>query len=431
MKRLIIKILHLLTRKVIKKYNPKVVAITGSVGKTAAKEAVFCVLSKKLKARRNVGNYNTEIGLPLTILGVENAPGKNPFAWIGIFMRALGLIMSKHEYPQVLVLEMGADKPGDIEELLKIVTPTVGVITAISATHTETFKSVAGVAREKGKVFRSVPKDGWIIANHDDPEVAKLAQTSQAQKIFYGTKQSDEVGICASEIAVSMSSSNKTGIAGISFKIHTNGTVTPIILKDVLGEHQIYPALAAASVAQALGLHMVDVAEGLQELVPQPGRMRVLGGVKHTVIIDDTYNSSPMAVQRAIEALVSVKDNGKTFAVLGDMLELGSLSEDEHRKIGRFALKAGIDVLITVGERARDIARGARKVGMSQDSIFEFDTTDDAGRFVQRRMEEGDIVLVKGSQGIRMERVVKEIMAQPQKANKLLARQSEDWLKRK
>jgi UDP-N-acetylmuramoyl-tripeptide--D-alanyl-D-alanine ligase len=138
-----------------------------------------------------------------------------------------------------------------------------------------------------------------------------------------------------------------------------------------------------------------------------------------------------MAVQRAIEALVSVKDNGKTFAVLGDMLELGSLSEDEHRKIGRFALKAGIDVLITVGERARDIARGARKVGMSQDSIFEFDTTDDAGRFVQRRMEEGDIVLVKGSQGIRMERVVKEIMAQPQKANKLLARQSEDWLKRK
>jgi UDP-N-acetylmuramoyl-tripeptide--D-alanyl-D-alanine ligase len=420
MKIILIKILHSLTRNAIKKYKPKVVAITGSVGKTATKEAIFSVLSKKLNARRNVGNYNTEIGLPLTILGIEKAPGKNPFAWLGIYFHALGMILSKKDYPEVLILEMGADKPGDIEELVKIAPPYIGIITAITPAHTEMFKSISGVAREKGKIFKSIKKEGWIIVNYDDKEVAKIASTSIAQKIGYSINSGDEINVCASEIAVSKSDKTSTGILGISFKLHTNGTVTPIILKDVLGEHQVYPALAASGVAQALGLHMVDVAEGLESLTPQPGRMRILEGIKHTVLIDDTYNASPVAVERAIEALVSVKGKAKKYAVLGDMLELGSMSEEEHKKLGRFASKQNIDVLITVGERARDIARGAQKAGMNQDSIFEFDTTDEAGRFVQSRMEKGDIILVKGSRGMGMEDVVREIMAQPQKANELL-----------
>ena len=219
----------MLARRVIKKYKPKVVAITGSVGKTATKEAVFSVLEKKFYARRNIGNYNTEIGLPLTIIGVP-APGRNPFKWLSIYMRALGLIIIKTRYPEVLILEMGADKPGDIAELLGIAKPLIGIITAVSPVHTEKFNSVAGVAREKGKIFRAVERDGWIIVNNDRSEVYDIAQKCDAKKVYIGMCGSGEINVCSSEVAISMSEKQETGIAGMSFKLHTDGKVIPIIL---------------------------------------------------------------------------------------------------------------------------------------------------------------------------------------------------------
>ncbi|OJI06181.1 hypothetical protein BK004_04935 [bacterium CG10_46_32] len=431
MKTLLLSFLHTLTRAVVKKYRPIVIAITGSVGKTATKEAVYAVIATKQRARRSRGNYNTEIGLPLTILAIDWAPGRSPIKWFAVFLRAFGLLVKTQTYPEVLVLEMGTDKPGDIAELLRIVTPTIGVITAISLVHTEQLGDLAGVAREKGSMFRAIGREGTIMVNQDDPEVVKIAEFSHSQRISYSAKQSEGVDVYASEISISRSESSETGIQGMSFKIQTKGTVTPVLINDSLGEHWVYPALVAAAVSQALGLHMVDVAEGLRNFKPEPGRMRVLLGIKHTTIIDDTYNASPASMAAALETVTKLSSKGTTFAVLGDMLELGALSEEEHKKIGRIVAKLPLDVvLITVGERSRDIARGARAAGKEEERVFEFGNVQEAGLFVQNRMEKGDVVLVKGSRGMHMEKIVKEIMAEPLRAKELLVRQSAEWLRK-
>jgi UDP-N-acetylmuramoyl-tripeptide--D-alanyl-D-alanine ligase len=294
------------------------------------------------------------------------------------------------------------------------------VITAITPVHTEQFNGLEGVAREKGKLFRAIARVGWVVVNGDDEFVEKIASTCKAQKINYAINKVETATVKASEISVSRSNKVATGIAGVSFKLMTNGTVTPVLLKGVLGEHQVYSALVAASVAQIFEVNMDDIAEGLRKAHKQPGRMRIIEGIKHTTIIDDTYNASPKPMECAIKTASELETDGKTFAVLGDMLELGSISEDEHSKIGNLVAKSGIDVLICVGERARDIARGAESAGMSEDKVFRFSVPEDAGLFVQRRIEQGDLILVKGSRGIGMEKVVKEIMAHPENAGELL-----------
>ena len=419
MKKIIIKLLHSLTRSVLKKYKPTIIAITGSVGKTATKEAVFVVLSSKYRVRKNAKNYNTEIGLPLTILGTR-PPAKSFYKWCRVFWRGLGLLLFKQAYPEMLVLEMGAGRPGDIAELVGIVKPKVGVITAIAATHTEQFGSVAGVAKEKGKLYRAIDKDGFMVVNQDDKEVIKLAEAGKGKIVSCGITTGDEVAVRGSEIAVSRSNENLTGISGMSFKLITEGTVTPVLLRDVLGEHQVYPALAAAAVGQIFDIHSVDVAEALGKVIPQAGRMRLLPGIKHTLIIDDTYNASPVSVAAALRAVAELDGEAKKYVVLGDMLELGSLSESEHQKAGKLVAKYKFDVLVAVGEKSRDIARAAHAGGMSHDFIFEFEHAEEAGRFVQDRIEQGDVVLVKGSRAMAMEKIVKEIMAEPEKASELL-----------
>ncbi|MBI1961380.1 MAG: hypothetical protein HYS45_01610 [Parcubacteria group bacterium] len=428
MKHLLIKLLHALARRVIAKYRPIVVAITGSVGKTAAKEAVYAAIKKKFKTRRSRGNYNTDIGVPLAIFDIDWKPGRSPIRWCAVLLRAASLLVRPCSYAKVLVLEMGADKPGDIAALTAIAPPDIAVITAISAAHTEQFGDIAGVAKEKGTLFKAVRPDGWIVVNRDNAEVAKLADKSNAQKAAYGLAEAEGVDVFASDIRVSETNDAETGIAGMSFKVHAAGSVTPVLIRNALGSHWAYPALVAASVAGILGVNMVEVAEGLGELKLEPGRMRIVPGIKRTTIIDDTYNASPASVKAALQASADLYRPGTVFAVLGDMLELGSLSEGEHRAIGKLVASLGIDVLITVGERARDMARGAREAGMAEERVFEFGTTQEAGLFVQNRMEKGDLVLVKGSQGMHMEKIVKEIMAEPRRANELLVRQSAEWL---
>lgn len=420
MKSIIIKLLRFLGRRIIKKYKPSVIGITGSVGKTAAKEAVAAVLASKYRVRKSEGNYNTEIGLPLTIIGVKSGQ-KSPIKWLTIFIKALGLIALKFDYPKMLVLEMGADKAGDISYLLKIATPQVGIITSIAPVHTEGFGSVETIAREKGKLFRAVPRDGWLVVNLDDKEVERLSQTSVAHKITYGINHAGEADMKARECRVNYSNQSATGIAGISFKLVTENNVTPVVLPGVLGEHQIYPSLIAAAVGKIFGINLVVVAESLRHAPLSAGRMRILPGIKHTIIIDDSYNSSPLAASRALRSVAGLEvDGAHRFAVLGDMLELGSISEREHRRLGQLAAELKFDVLLTIGERAKDIARGAVKAGMSADSIFSFANADEARLFIQPRIKEGDVILVKGSRGIHLEIVVKEIMAQPEKAKELL-----------
>ncbi len=418
MKKLLKKILRALASAILRKYNPDVIAITGSVGKTSTKEAIFIVLEQKFNVRKNIKNYNNEIGIPLTIIGKESG-GKSLFRWLSVGFAGLRLILFKDKkYPQILILELGADHPGDIKYLASFVKPKIGIITAVAPVHTEFFKNLESVAKEKGELIKALPKDGLAILNNDDKLVAEMASLTKAKILTFGFGANSGVG--ASEIK------NNTGI---NFKIRYQGNVLPVTLENIIASHLIYSVLPAFAVGARYNLNLIEIAAALKKYKSPPGRMNLISGIKKTQIIDDTYNSSPQAAAAALKVLTGLKvpPGSRRYAVLGDMLELGGLSEPAHREIGALVAELNIDVLITVGELSRDIAKNAKTAGMSEDLIFSFAATSEAGKFLQSRIGDGDIILIKGSQGMRMEKIVKEIMADPQFANELLVRQGKEW----
>jgi UDP-N-acetylmuramyl pentapeptide synthase len=217
-------------------------------------------------------------------------------------------------------------------------------------------------------------------------------------------------------------------LGGIHFKLHAQGSVIPVDLPGVLGAHQVLPALIAAAVGLHMGMHLVEIADALKSYQSPPGRMRLIPGIKQTLIIDDSYNASPAAVAAALETLAQFEMAGRTIVALGNMAELGKGSETAHAEVGRMVVDVA-DMLVTVGDLGKEIARSAERAGMSRDVIFTFDQSTEAGRFLQDRIQPLDVLFVKGSQSMRMEKIVKELMAEPLRARELLVRQEPTWLK--
>jgi len=422
-------ILRLFSKAILDKYNPEVIAITGSVGKTSTKEAIYSVLSSTYNCRQNIKNYNNEIGIPLTIINAK-AGGKNFFKWLIVFLKAIKILIFKDKkYPNILILEMGADHPGDIKYLTSFVPIKVAVITSVAPVHLEFFETVEKIAKEKNNLVKAVSKNGYVLLNADNRLVYKMKEKSAGKVLTFGfTPHSD---VLAKEISISHNISYKdvSTIQGVSFKLHYDGKTLPILLPKVLGEHLVYTALAAISVGIIYDLNFHEIIESLKKFEPPRGRMNIIKGIKNTLIIDDTYNSSPLAVKKALHLLsqINLNNHHKKFAVLGDMLELGNITQQAHEEIGQAVVDYKADYLITVGEMSRDMVRAAVKRGMNKDKCFNFKNSIEAGRFLQDKISEGDLVLVKGSQGTRMERVVKEVMAEPQKAKDLLVRQDKSW----
>ncbi len=429
MKKIVQKILYVLARRVLKKYKPEVIGITGSMGKTSTKEAIFAVLSAKFRARQNLKNYNNELGLPLSVLGVPSGR-KSVIKWLGVIFHGLKLWIGRDEnYPQILVLEMGADHPGDIKYLTELAPCKVGVVTGIGPAHLEFFESVEKIIKEKRIIVSHLKPDGFAVLNRDDEKVFEMRDKTRAKVLTYGFGVDAEVR--AQEESVI---GEGVEIKGMNFKLSYAGAMVPIFLSGVLGRQHIYAALAGAAVGIIHGMNLVEVAESLKRYTAPKGRMNLIPGIKRTLIIDDTYNASPIPVEAALGVLQSIKlpaEDDKKFAVLGDMLELGSFSEEGHKQVGRAASASGVDFLVTVGERSRDISRAAKEAGMSEDKISNFPTPEEAGLFVQGKMKQGDVVLVKGSQGMRMEKVVKELMAEPLMAAELLVRQDPEWARKR
>lgn len=425
MKKSVQKILYFLAKLVLKKYKPEVIGITGSMGKTSTKEAIFAVLSSQFRVRQNLKNYNNEIGVPLSILGVESGY-KSIFKWLEVFLKSLKLILfSDPNYPRILILEMGADHPGDIKYLTDLVPLKVGVVAGIGPAHLEFFESIDKIVKEKRLIVSRLEPDGHAVLNRDDKEVYGMRDKTRAKVLTYGFDE--EAGVRALEEGVI---GEGVKIEGINFKLSYEGSTVPVFIPGVLGRQHIYAALGGAAIGIIYGLNLVEIAESLKNYKAPKGRMNLVPGIKNTLIIDDTYNASPIPTERALEVLQSVKlpETNQKFAVLGDMLELGGFSEEGHRQVGRVVAKSGIDYLITVGEKSRDITRGALESGMAEDKVFNFSTPEEAGKFVQNKMKQGDVVLVKGSQGMRMEKVVKELMAEPLMACQLLVRQDKEWV---
>ena len=416
--------LGVLTRCIIKKYRPRIVAITGSVGKTSAKAAVAAVLRQRFRVGFSEKNFNNELGVPLTVLQCD-APGRSPLAWVGVYVRGLWLLCANDPlFPQVLVLEMGADHPGDIAHLMKIAPPDIGIVTAVSAAHTEFFGSVADVLNEKKRLVVNLPADKLAIINADDPLLVGIIPEITAHYISFGG--ADQATVRSRAIQLSYTDDGR--LLGTEARVVCGDEEFDISIPGVAGEPVVNAALVGAAVGNAMKLSNTDIQNGLMHFCPPAGRMTILGGIKKSLIIDDTYNSSPRAAEAALRALANISGVLRRIAVLGDMRELGALTESMHREIGRLVFELGIDLLVTVGASARFIADEARTKGMSEDSIFSFDASPEAGMFVQERMHEGDLILVKGSQGVRCEKIVKEIMADPLQAEKLLVRQDPTWI---
>lgn len=423
------KILCKMAVLVLKKYNPKIVGITGSVGKTSAKEAIGAVLAGKFRVRKTEKNYNNEIGLPLTIIGIEG--GENSILrWGMVFLKWIWVLIFPIEYPEILVLEMGADRPGDIKYLTSFIKPNAGVITDFSSSHIEFFKNIEGVAKEKSILVKELDEKGLAVINADNPLVAKLEDQLKCAVITFGF--SDAAQMRATDINFSFGEDQE--LKGLSFKLNYKGTTLPVRLNNVLAKHQVYSALAAVAVGVGFGINLVEAGASLEKFSFPVGRMNLISGIKKSHIIDDTYNSSPTSAAAAINALNEInivavpneKKSGKII-VLGDMLELGNEEEEKHREIGRRIAEVGCDIFMAVGKRIKWAGEEMAKAGFPQEKIFYFENPMEAGKKLKDLISEGDHILVKGSQGMRMEKAVEEIMQNPNEAKKFLCRQTKHW----
>jgi UDP-N-acetylmuramoyl-tripeptide--D-alanyl-D-alanine ligase len=427
-KKVIEKVLTWEAKRVIKKYNPKIVGVTGSVGKTTTKDAIYTVMASSFHTRKSEKSFNSEIGVPLTILGLPNA-WSNPFLWLKNIIQGFWLGTFTSKYPQWLVLEIGADRPGDIERVTQWVKPDVSVITRFGEVpvHVEYFPTVDDLIVEKGYLAHALKEHGVLILNHDDKRVASFGEQVLHRKITYGFEYGS--GVHALDEKIMYGPYQHTDIefpCGEAFTLSYDGKTYPLELHSSLGKQHVYPMLAAFAVGVSQGIAPEKISDSLKNHITPRGRMKFIAGIKDTLLIDDTYNSSPVAAHAALNAMKDLKELGRKIAVLGDMMELGEYSVNEHKKIGTAA--AGIvDVLVTVGIRSRGTAEAALDAGLSEKNILQFENSQEAGKFLENVIQEGDIILVKGSQSMRMERIVEELMAHPEKASELLVRQDPQW----
>ena len=415
--------LRLLARLTIAKYKPAIVGVTGNVGKTSAKLAIAAVMASDRRTRASAKNFNNELGLPLNIIGdFDSTEG------IGVWFRAIwtgvrNLIFTV-DYPEVIVLEYGVDRPGDMNYLLSIAKPQIGAVTAVGRipVHVEFFSGPEGVAKEKSKLVSFLPATGFAILNADDPLVLKMAEQTRAHVITFGFSPKADLRLTNFKNRFDA----ETGEAGIAFKLNYGGASVPVRIDGVFGKTAAYASAVAAATGLVFGMNLVKIAESIGHYTGPAGRLRAIPGIHESMLIDDTYNASPHAMMEAIEALKGLSAK-RRIAVLGDMLELGKYTMEAHQEVGRSIAK-NADLLVTVGTRAKFIAEAAGKAKMPKKDIMSYESVAEAAAYLSSIVKKGDLVLLKGSQGVRMEKVTKALMAEPLKAKELLVRQSPVWL---
>ena len=417
MKKIIQKILKFLTKRVLSKQQPSIITVTGSIGKTSTKEGVYFAIKGLDGVKRSLKNYNNELGVPFTVaLWNGKAPGKNIFRWKMVFCRLIfySLFKSKN-YPKWLVLEIGSDKPGDLQYLMEMIPSgilKVAVLTAVFGVHLEFFKTIEAIYQEKTTPFKYVSQDGFILVNADncDFERIKKEHSSKIKVVSYGFEKLARHNLADVGGQADISAFDfKVGENGLNFKVKTLKGEYEFLLNQAISAYQCYPILAGVATALGLDMDIKQALDGLKEKQPMQGRMRLIEGINNSLIIDDTYNSSPEAAKYALKALKELPRNGRKIAVLGDMLELGKDSLKLHQEIENFAKNLDIDIVVTFGKEKQ------------------FNNHQKASDYLKNLIKPNDTILIKGSQGVRMERVVKESMAHPENANDLLVRQTDEW----
>lgn len=402
------------TARYLKHHKPILVVVTGSVGKTSTKQAIATVLSEKYRVRAHAGNHNTTMSAPLAIVGVEYPENIRSFgAWRQV-LKAMNLRISEEKDVDVIVQELGTDAPGDIKKFGHYLRPNVAVVTAVSEEHMEFFGTVDAVAAEELSVAHF---SELTIINRDDIDerYASLADTHTIDTYGLGEK---------AEYRLEVREANPLD-GRIGQLICPEWGEVPLNLQ-LVGDHSLKAAVAAACVGAKLGLTSEQVAVGVSKIKPTPGRMQILRGLDETTLIDDTYNSSPLAVSAALETLYKIEAPMR-IVILGSMNELGAMSAQAHEKVGSLCDASKLDFVVTIGEEARKyLAPAAGKKGCQ---VKEFLSPYEAGAFVHSVMKPGAVILAKGSQnGVFAEEALKILLHSTEDEQRLV-RQSESWLK--
>lgn len=395
----------------------KLIVVAGSVGKTSTKTAIAAMLSQKYRVRMHEGNYNTEITVPLAILGIPLPEDiRSIKQWRQVF-RAAQVRINQPPDVDIIVQELGADHPGDIERFGKYLRPDVAVISAVTAEHMEYFKTMDAVAHEE---LSAANFSDLAIINRDDIDGKYASFLTNPNVLTYGTSDAAEYHFKSENFDV------KQGHQGSLVAPEFAQPMQAVI--KVIGEHNLRPVVAGCVVGLKLGLAPAEIATGLAKIAPIPGRMQLLQGGLGSTIIDDSYNAQPAAYMAAIETFLSIDAPGR-IALLGSMNELGSFSQEEHEKLGRMFHPDIVDWVITVGEEAgKYLAPAAHSQGCQ---IKTFLNAVEAGAFAHQVLKPNDLILVKGSQDkIFTEEAIKILLLHPED-NRLLVRQSPSWMAHK
>jgi len=414
-KNIVLGFLTALARLKLRRLRLFVVGVTGSIGKTSTKDAIYTILKHRYRVYSSKKSFNTEFGMPLAILE-QDSGFSSALKWIRILFGATWNAFVGGRHMQMLVLEMGVDMPGDMGKLLKLVHPQIGVMTNIKPVHLANgqFKDLDDIFAEKRKLVDCLPEKGIAILNADDRYLLALKDTLKCRVIWYGSTETADLRVL--ELAQTP--------RGLEFAVSYKGE-TVLACAAVLGMFQIYVLLPAIAVALTQGFTLEEAAGALKEYRLPPGRMNPILGIKESLIIDSSYNASPEATKQALDVLAG--SDGRRIAVLGNMNELGDGSEHRHREIGRY-VPGRADALLTVGEAARWICDEAVAAGFPKGATACFDDARAAGEFMKKFIEKHDTILVKGSQNkVRLERLVKYIMQEPERAGELLVRQGPAW----
>ena len=468
---------HLLSKLVLKKYNPAIIGIIGKVERESTSQATFTVLSSKFSVRQNIGTIKQRNEIPLTILGLKES--HSILGNLSNLFRAFSLIFLKKDYPEILIFKIPVERSKDIKFLTGLLSPYLKAIVvsseAILSESLENFqllvKSLTRTSleqyptkKEERTKGRRLSKNCQIILNYDNTMARKaiknnrktfglseasdiraadilfqIPKTAEFSEEVHPVRNSAETSDPAARVINVRTQSlqaeeyfSNNGVKWeesdkifISFKVIYQGKIVPIRLFGTLGVRQVYAALGAVGAGIAFGMNLLEISESLKKYRTPAGMMKIIKGIKYTLIIDNTYNADLASTSDALDVL-SVTKGIRKVVVLGDMmLPLGAFQEKEHRKIGARVAKIA-DLLFTVGSRAKFIADGAFKAGMDKANIFEFFNQEKAGRTLQNKIKQGDIVLISGSEVMHLEQIVREIMAEPRRAKKLLARHNEN-----
>ncbi|HUS15892.1 MAG TPA: UDP-N-acetylmuramoyl-tripeptide--D-alanyl-D-alanine ligase [Chloroflexia bacterium] len=350
----------------------KVIAITGSIGKTSTKEYTSNVLARCYKVLRSEGNLNSETGLPLSVLRLER----------------------EHE---VAVFELGGGAyMGEISKLAAIAQPQVGVITNVSHSHLASMGTMENLAHHKGELVRALPANGVAVLNYDDDLVRGMAAESPARVVTYGLDPAASLWADAIE---------SQGLQGVQCTLHHDREALRLRL-PLLGVHSVHTALRAAAACEAIGMNWKDIVVGLQTREGHQLRLLVAPGINGTTLIDDSYNANPASMLAALNLLLEMP--APRVAVLGDMLELGSYEQEGHIKVARRASDVA-DLLVVVGPLGRLMGEEALRCGMAPDAVFFAATNAQAVEYLRRTLTPGAYVLVKGSHGMHMDEIVEEL----------------------